>query len=235
MTTERTTTDAEPSGYAAELLTEFDSPTFDGASPTRSIAVSFFDEAYRARPPWDIDGPQPALARLADTGRISGQVLDVGCGAGENALYFASLGLDVTGLDASAVAIGRAQAKAAERGVAARFVCGDARNLVALGERFDTVTDMGLLHVFSDEDMRQVIAGAHGVLRPSGHYWLICFSEHATVPGPRRVTKEHIHALFAHGWVVKSIEPTSVEVITGRGYEQIDNATSCWLADLERL
>lgn len=229
---EQTTTvsHTEP-GYAAGLLTEFDTPTFAGASPATSIAVSQFDAAYRAKPPWDIDGPQPAFARLLRAGLIHGRVLDIGCGTGENALHFASGGLDVTGLDASAVAIGQAQAKARQRRLPARFVHGDALQLAALGETFDTVTDSGLLHVLSDHDMQQVIRGLHAVLRPSGHYWLLCFSEHATGPGPRRLTKQHISTLFSGGWEIKDIQPASFQPVAGRGYEQM---TASWLADIQR-
>ena len=234
MSVPATAGEANASRDAAKLLTDFDSPTFVGASEGTSIAVSRFDEAYRARPPWDIDGPQPAFARLVEAGAIRGRVLDVGCGTGENALHFASRGLDATALDASAVAIARGKAKAHERGVRVRFVHGDARRLDELGETFDTITDSGLLHVFSDDDMARVIAGAHAALRPAGHYWLLCFSDRATAPGPRRLTDERIHALFADRWEVKAIAPSHVEVIGGRGYEQIENATVCWLADIER-
>src|SRR5260370_26029501 len=79
-----------PSRKAADLRTEFDSPTFVGASAASSIAISHFEEAYRARPPRDIDGPQPDLARLLDAGLIQGRVLDIGCGTGKNALFLSS-------------------------------------------------------------------------------------------------------------------------------------------------
>ena len=134
---------------AADLPTEFDSPSFIGASAANSIAVSRFEEAYRGRPPWDIDGPQPHFARLLDAGLIQGRVLDVGCGTGENALFFASRGLHVTGLDASAVAIDRAQAKARTRGLSVRFIQGDALRLAALAETFDTVSETAGCYTYS--------------------------------------------------------------------------------------
>jgi SAM-dependent methyltransferase len=231
MTEQAATVSQTEPGNAADLLTEFDTPDFAGASPAISIAVSQFDAAYRAKPPWDIDGPQPAFARLLRAGLIHGRVLDIGCGTGENALHFASRGLGVTGLDASAVAIGQAQAKARQRRLPARFVRGDARQLAALGETFDTVTDSGLLHVLSDHDMQQVIRGIHAVLRPCGHYWLLCFSEHATGPGPRRLTKQHITTLFNDGWQIKDIQAARFQPVPGRHYEQM---TAAWLADIER-
>jgi SAM-dependent methyltransferase len=219
---------------AVDLLTEFDSPTLAGASAANSIAASRFEEAYRGRPPWDIDGPQPDFARLLEAGLIQGRVLDVGCGTGENALFFASRGLHVTGLDASAVAIDRAQAKARSRGLSVRFIQGDALRLAALAETFDTVTDSGLLHVFSDPDMELLIRGVHVVLRPAGLYWLMCFSEHATFPGPRRLTQQHIATLFKDGWQIRSIEHARFEVIAGRGEDE-GKIAAAWLAGIKRL
>ena len=231
MTEQAATVSQTEPGNAADQLTEFDTPTFAGASPATSIAVSQFDAAYRAKPPWDIDGPQPAFTRLLQAGLIHGRVLDIGCGTGENALHFASRGLDVTGLDASAVAIGQAQAKARQRRLPVRFVLSDALQLTALGETFDTVTDSGLLHVLSDHDIQQVIRGVHAVLRPSGHYWLLCFSEHATAPGPRRLTKQDINTLFSKGWEIKDVQPGSFQPVPGRGMEP---ETASWLVGIER-
>jgi 2-polyprenyl-3-methyl-5-hydroxy-6-metoxy-1,4-benzoquinol methylase len=218
----------------ADLRTEFDKPTFVGASAANSIAISQFDEAYRARPPWDIDGPQPAFARLADSGLIEGRVLDLGCGTGENALWFAGLGLDVTGLDASAVAIARAQAKADQRGLSARFINGDALNLPGLGERFDTVTDSGLLHVLSDEQMQHVINAIHSILHPGGHYWVLCFSEQATLPGPRRLSTQQLTALFGQAWTIQSIEASRFEVLPGRDQQDAEHAAAAWLVHIQR-
>ncbi|MCZ7391853.1 MAG: hypothetical protein ABOK23_03925 [Candidatus Methanoperedens sp.] len=57
--------------------------------------MNFFDSAYEGIPPWDIGRPQNEFIRLAEDGEISGRVLDVGCGTGENALYLAGLGFEV--------------------------------------------------------------------------------------------------------------------------------------------
>jgi SAM-dependent methyltransferase len=76
---------------------------------------STFESAYAGQAPWDIGKPQPAFLDVAD--RITGSVLDAGCGTGDNALYFAGRGCKVTGIDFLEEPIRRARRKAAERGV----------------------------------------------------------------------------------------------------------------------
>jgi len=217
----------------ADRRTSFDPLDAPSADANSSIPLSRFDEAYRARPPWDIDGPQPAFVGLLDSGVIRGRVLDVGCGSGENALCFSSRRLDVTGVDASTLAVARASARARERGLPTQFLQADALRLTDLGESFDTVTDSGLLHVFSDEQMQQLIGSVHTVLRPGGRYCVLCFSERATHPGPRRLTREDLHSLFSRGWRIESLERSRFEVIGGRGFTE--DSTAAWLSVIERV
>lgn len=184
------------------------------------------------RPPWDIDGPQPDFRRLVDAGLIEGRVLDVGCGTGEHAVFFAAHGLDVVGVDASAIAVQRASDRARERGLSARFFEADVQNLAGLGETFDTITDSGCLHTLSDAAMAAAIRGAHAVLRPGGTYWLMCFSEHATGTGPRRITQERIAELFAEGWRLKGIQSARFHLVEGNAFG--DEVSLAWLARIER-
>jgi ubiquinone/menaquinone biosynthesis C-methylase UbiE len=159
-------------------------------------------------PPWDTGQPQPAIVQLAEAGLLTGRVLDVGCGTGDNALFLAERGFDVTGLDCAPTAIAAAQAKTVARGSSARFMVGDALKLAQFGEQFETVIDSGLFHIFSDHDRKQLVAGLYTVLASGGHYHMLCFSEHTTLPGPRRVSQPEIRASFGPGWTIESIEPT---------------------------
>jgi 2-polyprenyl-3-methyl-5-hydroxy-6-metoxy-1,4-benzoquinol methylase len=200
------------------------------ATPQQSISDSDFDKAYTSgRPPWDIGEPQPVFVALADAGRITGKVLDVGCGTGENALFLCQRGLDVLGLDVSSVAIAEARQKAQVRGVAARFVAGSALDLLSLQETFDTVIDCGLLHILSDADRARLVAGLRAALRPGGYLHLLAFNEHATWPGPRRVTQAEICSIFAQGWDVESICASHFKVVDGSG------GADAWLASIRRL
>jgi SAM-dependent methyltransferase len=166
-----------------------------------------WEGAYRnGTPPWDIGRAQPAIVRIADEGLIAGNVIDVGCGTGENALHLASRGLAVVGLDGAPTAIARAQEKARLRRSSATFVVGDALALGTLGRTFDTAIDCGLFHTFSDADRVRFERSLHDTLRAGGRYVLLCFSELEPGDfGPRRVTHAEIRGTFENGWTVDSI------------------------------
>ena len=142
-----------------------------------------------------------------------GRVLDVGCGTGEHALLAASWGHDVVGVDIASTAIDLAKAKAADRGLAVRFVVGDALRISDLGEQFDTVLDCGLFHGFDDDERARFARSLASIVPVGGHYHMLCFSDRQPGNwGPRRVTQDEIRASFAIGWVIDSIEPTVLEI-----------------------
>jgi SAM-dependent methyltransferase len=170
-----------------------------------------FETAYTGQAPWDIGRPQKAFLDVAD--QITGSILDAGCGTGENALFFASRGQKVTGIDFLAEPISRAKAKTAERGVTATFHVMDALTVKDWSERFDNVIDSGLFHVFSDDDRRRYVEGLETVLKPGGRLFLLCFSdEEPGTHGPRRVSRKELHDAFAESRSVECVEPSRVEV-----------------------
>jgi cyclopropane fatty-acyl-phospholipid synthase-like methyltransferase len=174
-----------------------------------------WDASYTAEtpPPWDIGRPQPAFVRLAKSGLLTGQVLDVGCGTGEQSLLAASHGASVTGVDVSPAAIAQARAKAAQRGLDVRFEVADALDLGQLGPNFDVIIDSGVFHVFSDEDRPRYVASLAAVLRPGGTLYLMCFSDRQPGDfGPRRVREDELRASFSDGWAVQSITADTFEI-----------------------
>jgi cyclopropane fatty-acyl-phospholipid synthase-like methyltransferase len=169
-----------------------------------------FESAYAGQAPWDIGKSQRPFLDVAD--RISGSVLDAGCGTGDTALFFAGRGCQVTGIDFIEEATRRAKRKAAGQGLPVTFLVKDALTLKDWNERFDNVIDSGLFHVFSDEDRRRYVEGLATVLKLGGQLFLMCFSdEEPGTQGPRRVSKAELHSAFAVGWSVESIEPTMAE------------------------
>jgi cyclopropane fatty-acyl-phospholipid synthase-like methyltransferase len=191
-----------------------------------------WDSAYQDRlPAWDIGRPQAAFVRLADSGLLSGRVLDAGCGTGEHVLLAAAHGAAAMGVDLSALAIEKARGKAAERGLKARFEAADALHLERLGESFDTVIDCGLFHVFDDADRARYVTSLASVIEPAGWYYMMCFSDSQPGSwGPRRVRRDEILSAFADGWAVQSLTPDTFTV------NRVEETTSvsAWLAVIRR-
>jgi SAM-dependent methyltransferase len=193
-----------------------------------------WDDSYTGDTPapWDIGRPQPAFARLAEQGLLTGRVLDAGCGTGEHVLLAATHGAaDATGVDISPKAIEQARAKAAERGISAQFEVGNALKLDLPASSMTTIIDSGLFHVWTDEERPRYAASIGSVLAPGGHVYLMCFSDRQPGDwGPRRVHQEELRAVFADGWAVESITADTFDV------NRIADTTTveAWLAIIRR-
>ncbi len=164
------------------------------------LPLSSWEDAYQTTPPWDVGRPQPAFVELVKTGELNrGNVLDVGCGTGENALYLAEKEFSVTGVDLTNRAIAAARAKAAERRLRVDFREGNALSLDFKEGVFDNVIDSGLFHIFPDDDRPVYAREVARVLARGGKYFMLCFSEKEPTNwgGPRRVTRNEIEATFS--------------------------------------
>ena len=147
--------------------------------PTSSEVPQFdFDAIYRGEspaegvppfstPPWDTKAPKENVVAWEQAGLVHGEVLDIGCGLGDNAIYLAQQGFAVTGLDISSTALITAERRAADAGVNVRFAVADATNLDGYTDAFDTVIDSGMFHCLDDEGKRSYSAAVHRAARPA--------------------------------------------------------------------
>ncbi|MFJ4650556.1 class I SAM-dependent methyltransferase [Nocardia sp. NPDC088792] len=181
-----------------------------------------------ARAPWDIGRAQPVFTDLAARHRITGDVLDAGCGTGELALLLARHGHAVTGVDLSAVAIEQARAKATEDGLPIEFVVGDALTLPGYRDRFDTVVDCGLFDVCPRPAQAAYAAAVHRACRTGATVFMLELSAAATgsvlagfaqlgVP-PRafeqlpQLVPADLAAAFADGWQTLTLTESAMTV-----------------------
>jgi 2-polyprenyl-3-methyl-5-hydroxy-6-metoxy-1,4-benzoquinol methylase len=93
--------------------------------------------------------PSSLVERFADHLPAGCSVLDIGVGQGRHALYLASRGFAVTGIDLRAEALDEAQARATARGLQLDLVQGDFIDYVPRNGRFDAVLGFGLLQTLS--------------------------------------------------------------------------------------
>jgi ubiquinone/menaquinone biosynthesis C-methylase UbiE len=192
--------------------------------------MNTFEQRYQEGvPPWEIGRPQPWVVELFEKEAFEGELLDVGCGTGENALYLSAKGLDVTGVDFSRTAIELAQEKAQQRRLKTRFRVGNALKLSLLKKTFDTVLDSAVFHVFTDKERPLYAESLASVLRPKGVAYLVCFSEKEPEGwGPRRVTQGEIRRTFQKQFDIALIQRATYE--TNLRAEPVQ----AWLSCLQR-
>ncbi len=144
------------------------------------VGARLYDLIYRFGAPWEV-GPREELVELVRSGRLAPErlprAIDLGCGTGANSVFLARQGFEVTGVDFSAVALGKARAKAREAGVGARFVRGDltAGAIEGVEGPFDLLVDYGTLDDLKGEARVAMAATIIGLSRPGSRFLLWCF------------------------------------------------------------
>jgi cyclopropane fatty-acyl-phospholipid synthase-like methyltransferase len=134
-----------------------------------------YDWLYARGAPWE-GGPREELVALVESARLTGDTaLDVGCGSGANSLFLAEHGWRGTGVDFSPVALAKARAAAAERGLDVAFVEADLLGDVPLREQFDVVVDYGTLDDLRSRRRPELAARMTDWTRSGGRVLLWCF------------------------------------------------------------
>jgi SAM-dependent methyltransferase len=153
-------------------------------------AGRFWEGFYEDRDrevPFFVTKPDESLAGWLEQGGVpaAGRALDLGCGAGRNALFLAERGFEVDAVDLSSTAIDWARERAAGAGTGAgaggvRFVCGNAFAPGAgLDGPYDLIVDSGCLHHLPPHRRAGYLDLLHRTLAPGGHLALACFASGA--------------------------------------------------------
>lgn len=132
-------------------------------------AQDFWSDKYRAAGEAYLFGTAPNRFLAAQAGLFhAGQrALSVADGEGRNAVWLAEQGLDVTATELSPVALDKAEALAAARGVRVDFALADALNWTYPDEAFDVVAAIFIQFAAPDERAR-LFENLKRTLRPGG-------------------------------------------------------------------
>lgn len=141
------------------------------------------EDIYRTLPPeaipWNIEIPPKTLVELVESGKVKPcKTIDLGCGAGYYAIYLASRGFDIAGIDISPTAIKIAKEKAEKENVKCIFIVADVLgSLDEVKDTFDFAYDWSLLHHVYPEHREKYIENVNRILNSGGKYLSVCFSE----------------------------------------------------------
>jgi cyclopropane fatty-acyl-phospholipid synthase-like methyltransferase len=157
--------------------------------------------------PWDGHPLAKSLQKLIEgDGALSpGAALDLGCGTGDNSIYLAKHGWQVTGVDFVAKAVAKARAKAEASNVAVDFAQADVTRLSSegIGSNFGLIVDNGCLHGMSPEDRDAYVREVTAVAAPDARLLLVEFVTAGSygVPG---IDPDEVKRRFAADWTLLS-------------------------------
>ncbi|MCK4729891.1 MAG: class I SAM-dependent methyltransferase [Candidatus Aenigmarchaeota archaeon] len=136
-----------------------------------------FEKIYEKVAVWTESEPPKELVNLIESGKIKPcKVLDVGCGEGFYAIYLASKGFDVTGIDISENAIKLAKGNAVKQSVKIKFMPFDVDDLDKINDKFDFVFEWAILHHIMSEQRQKYVKNIKRILNVEGKYLSICFN-----------------------------------------------------------
>ncbi|MCX6383179.1 MAG: class I SAM-dependent methyltransferase [Actinobacteria bacterium] len=129
--------------------------------------------------PWNQPEPPAVLVELIESGKVSPcKAIDLGCGTGNYAIYLASQGFDVTGVDISPKAIEIAKENARKKGVRCNFIVADVlKDFGVIEETFDFAYDWEFMHHIFPRQRKRYVENVNRLLNPKAKYLSVCFSE----------------------------------------------------------
>ena len=133
--------------------------------------------------------------RVDYAGQAGLDVLDVGCGLGNDTSRFAKGGARVTGIDIAPRAIELTRTNFQQRGLTGRFLVMDGEAMGFPDASFDLVYCHTVLHFTADP--ARMIAEIHRVLKPGGRAILMAVNQHSWMRFMHRVAKVEIDHLSA--------------------------------------
>lgn len=119
--------------------------------------------------------------RNSDKANIN--ILEIGCGAGNNLWFAAREGFSVTGIDASPSAISYAKSRFEQDRLHGHFEVRDFTNLHLENNSFDLAIDRAALTHTTETHAREAVSEIHRVLKPGGIFFSQLFGDEALLFG----------------------------------------------------
>lgn len=123
------------------------------------------EKSYKSQ---DIDDAIKEFYRFLKKEKAKGKMLDIGCGNGRNAFFFANNGFEVEGIDFAESAIKECR----KHKSAAKFKAGDILELRLKDKEYDVMLDAGCLHHIRKRYWNKYIKNLIKGLKEGGYYYL---------------------------------------------------------------
>jgi SAM-dependent methyltransferase len=163
-----------------------------------------FEERYQAgNTPWDVGRPDSNLIQAVTAVPIKPcNVLDIGCGTGDNTIWLAQQGFRVVGVDNSEIAIEKAKEKASKANAKCAFEVANILKSPVEGGPFGFAFDRGFFHTLGSDRERETFAETVNDHLEKDGLWLSLLGnadEQRKGPGPpQRTARDIVNAVESH-------------------------------------
>ena len=157
-------------------------------------------------------------------------LLDLGCGDGRDALFFAEKGLEVTAIDFSESGIAILQSM--NPAITASVM--DIQRVEFPDASFDAIYAHLSIHYFDDAATKDIIQNIHRMLRPGGFFFVKCKSVHDPLFGQGEKVGEdlyrtdHVRHFFSLDYMRKSLQDFKV-LLLQETTDSYDGKTSAFI------
>jgi SAM-dependent methyltransferase len=124
-------------------------------------------------PGWE--GRAELVGLVTDGVLPPGRAIDLGCGEGDNAIFLAQRGFEVTAVDFARSAIEKARRKAEAAGVQIDFLVDDLTHPNKVQGQFDLLVDYGTLDDLGTAQREAYVREVVPLARPGARFLLWCF------------------------------------------------------------
>ena len=167
---------------------------------TENNASQYWEEMYQTGQyldRWDYNQPSQELVCYIAAGLIPihGNCLDIGCGAGNEAIFLRQLGYNVTGIDFSANALEIAKERAKIKNVNVTWIKRMVTDTGLPGNSFDFINDRACFHHVVESERKLYANEMYRILKPGGRL-LIRGSRDGNMQGFLEVNEEAIDKSF---------------------------------------
>lgn len=167
---------------------------------TENNAFQYWEEMYQTGQylnRWDYNQPSQELVCFIAAGLIplNGNCLDIGCGAGNEAIFLAQLGYCVTGIDFSTNALEIAKERAKIKNANVAWIKRMITDTGLPGNSFDFINDRVCFHHVVESERKQYANEMYRILKPGGRL-LIRGSRDGNMQGFLEVDEEAIDKFF---------------------------------------
>lgn len=193
---------------------------------------SFVERYQENDTPWEINRPDHNLIDFFTRLPLqTGSAIDLGCGTGDNSIWLADHGFQVTGCDLSNIALAKAQDKAERAQIQCTFYQGDFLQTLPPGAPFSFAFDRGCFHTFEVPAVWHRFAARVADILTEGGQWLSLIGNKDEDRGDREGPPQ-----LSASQIIEAVEPFFEIISLSRGHFDFDRSPAplIWICHMRK-